>query len=180
MRSLLGISFVSFYCSMSAVSATAVYNADKVTSFELPWVNHQVEGVYYASSDHPNAVFVLHLYKRYNNKQWQYEQLFNGLASDYQTNPNVQILDIGWDNTAEHYKMWVEKTYPNHPVLSDSNGDFSEQLPLATAGCDEVFVLDCLGKLHFSDACYWGWRDKTEKQIRTEIEKLSKKDCSHL
>lgn len=144
-----------------------------ITPFNLPWMNSEVTGTRYNSTERPNSVFVVEAYFLgcpYCNEN---APKVNELAAKYSNNTRVEVLDVGIDRLDSQYATWISRHHPNHPVLKDDRMTLIGQL--GTKYYPSTYVIDCHGNLISSHSGKWTQSDMTE--IESEIDNALSTTC---
>ncbi len=149
----------------SSVSFGETFNKTvNLSPFNLKWMNHEVAGTYYRSSDHPNAVFVVEAYFR--NCPYCNDNAHNvdALKDHYSDNDLVQVLDVSSDCSNRDYRDWIAEHNPNHPVLNDCNWEVLG--PLGITGMPTAVVLDCnLNELYRTGGTWDSWEIRRLRNV---------------
>lgn len=131
-----------------------------IGAFELPWMNHQLPGTAYDSSDHPEAVYVFHVYANFCGWCHTLEAEVKAVAATYAGDDQVQVIDLGIDQADLEYQRWIATENPTHPVLKDVGRGLTRQLTDYLQGVSTTFVVDCRGLV--VEELYGGVTDWTE------------------
>lgn len=133
--------------SVSSIASAAV------SPFSLQWMNSSGRGMY-NSADHRDGVFVVETYFLgcpYCNEN---APNVDALATAYNAQSRVQVLDVGIDRNDSDYATWIARHSPNHPVLKDASRTVVRQL--GTTGYPSTYVLNCKGEVVFTSTGVWG------------------------
>lgn len=144
-----------------------------VSPFELPWMNHQEDGAIYRSNDYPTGIFVVEAYFRNCPYCHQNAPKVNALASEFASEPRVQVLDVGIDRNDSDYDAWIAEHQPNHPVLKDEDRVLISQL--GTTGYPSTYVMDCKGRVVAKTVGLWNVDMKN--RITTAVNQLLGEPC---
>lgn len=159
--------FLAASCFFLASSAFAV------VPFSLPWMNEGHTGAVYSSADHPHSVFVLEAFENFCPDCNENAQNVDELATAYQGNLHVQVLDLALDKYDSEIQKWIATHSPNHPVVKDVGGkiwaEYNEQY------IPTVAIVDCQGKIVWKFAGFWD--DSTKREIHNQIDTLLKTSC---
>ncbi len=143
-------------------------------NFELRWMNNVEDtNAIWKSADHQNSVIVVEAYFKdcpYCNDN---APNVDELAATYQTNPLVQVIDVGRDCRESDYATWISRHHPNHPVLNDCNTQVLG--PLGISGYPTTVILDC--HLHEVYRTSGEWGSSTAAAIRNKINQLLQTNC---
>jgi len=165
MRNLLAI-FLSFGLFSSQALA--------IEHFELPWMNHELRGEIYRTTDHPNGVFVIEAYFIGCPACNHNVPNVKDLAQDYEAEPRVQILDVGRDCRDSDYVRWIQRHNPPYPVLNDCQRQVIGALNVRAY--PTTVVLNCHGEEVYRTVGVWN--HSARNQIRAAINGALMTECS--
>jgi len=144
-----------------------------ITPFSLPWKNAPTSGAQYNTADHPNGVFVLEFYANFCGACNDNATNVNALATAYQSNDRVQVLDMSLDTSEREISIWINKHAPNHPVLKDGNSVVWDQIH--ENYIPTTVVMDCHGDVQLKHTGVWD--DATVQEIHAAVDGLLAQDC---
>jgi hypothetical protein len=176
MRARLFAAF-AFATAMIALPAFAEGPVNPARSsipmYDFPLKNGQARDEIYKMSEHKNGVFVfeaLRLSCGYCNEN---APAVDRLATEYASNPRVQVLDLSLDTLDYDISEWINRHHPNHPVIQDTGRRVYNALKV-TNGVPQVFVVDCKGMMVGGHVGTWGG---AERHIRSLVELALKTTC---
>ena len=160
-----------FSVGVAIALACASAGAKSIQPFSLEWMNSSSEKTY-RSGDHKNAVFVVEAYflgcHFCNDNAPQVDKL----AKKYQSQPRVQVLDVGIDTSDSEYAEWIHRHHPNHPVLKDASRTLIHQL--GTSGYPSTYVIGTTGNV--IEETSGAWSPSKLSRITAAIDKALARD----
>ncbi len=146
-----------------------------LSTIEFPWMNSPARDAVYRLSDHPQGVFVFEGYSI--NCVWCNRNAVqvDALATDYASEPRVQVIDLGLDKNDRDYRNWIQTHNPNHPVVKDVNKAVWNSLARASS-IPQTFVVACDGTLVGQTLGYWG--DEEKNVLKDAIAKALETTCN--
>ena len=176
MRSSLRLFAMKFVVPALLLASSSVASALTVTPFSLPWMNSTTTPRgNYVSADHTNGIFVVEAYFLgcpYCNEN---AQNVNDLATAYENESRVQVLDVGIDRSPSQYDEWIRRHSPNHPVLMDASRTLIRQL--GTSGYPSTYVLNCRGEVVYTGEG-GPWEAAEKAAIKAAIDGLLAQECA--
>ncbi len=176
MRTRMFTAFV-FAAAMIGLPALADGGANpqgtSIPMLEFPLKNGQSRDEVYKMTDHKNGVFVFEAFRLSCGYCNDNAPVVDQLASDYASNPRVQVLDLSLDTVDTDFAEWINRHHPNHPVIQDTGRRVYNTLKQAN-GVPQVFVVNCKGMLVGGHVGTWGG---AESHIRGLIDRALQTTC---
>lgn len=151
----------------------SVANAAAIPMYDFPLKNGESRDEVYKMSDHKAGVFVFEAYRLSCGYCNENAPTVDALATEYASNPRVQILDLGLDTQDSEFAEWIARHQPNHPVIQDTGRRVYNALKTSN-GVPQVFVVNCQGQMVGNHVGTW---DGAERKIRGYIEQALKTTC---
>ncbi len=140
------------------LASTAV-SAASIPQLEFPVKNGGDRAVY-KMSEHKNAVFVFETYRLSCGYCNDNAATVNALATEFASEPRVQVLDLGQDTADADYAEWIARHNPNHAVIEDTGRKVYNALKTQN-GVPQVFIVNCKGELVGNHVGTWGGAEKS-------------------
>ncbi len=147
-------------------------SAATIPMYDFPLKNSDSRDIY-KMSEHKNGVFVFETYRLSCGYCNENAPKVDALATEYASNPRVQVLDLGLDTNDAEFAEWIDRHHPNHPVVQDTGRRVYNALR-TTNGVPQVFVVDCKGEMVGNHVGTW---DGSEGKIRGLVEQALKTTC---
>jgi thiol-disulfide isomerase/thioredoxin len=153
--------------------ATTAANAASIQMYDFPLKNGQSRDDIYKMSEHKNAVFVFEAFSINCGYCHQNAPVVDQFATEYASNPRVQVLDLGLDRTDSAFAEWISTHSPNHPVIQDTDRRVYNALRTEN-GIPQVFVVNCRGEMVGNHVGTW---DGDVQRIRDLVTKALETTC---
>ena len=117
-------------------------------------------------SEHKNSVFVFESFADFCGGCHENAPNVDEFATEFATNPRVQVLDLGLDQVDSAYQAWVGRHHPNHPVLQDTARKVFNALRTDNL-IPQVFIVNCRGEMvgnHIGE-----WDEAVKTKLRGDI-----------
>lgn len=158
----------------SVVVLLSSTSAFAINDFNLTWYNRTTrDPATFNSADYKNTVFVIEVYQLRCPPCNTNAANVKALAATYQSNPNVQVIDLGIDQDQDSYRQWVLRHQPQHPVLIDTGRTVSFALGVQTT--PTTYILDCNKNVRWQHTGVWTPANLTD--INSQIATLSTMQC---
>jgi hypothetical protein len=144
-----------------------------IPMLEFPLKNGASRDDVYKMSEHKNGVFVFEAYRLSCGYCNENAPAVDRLATDYASNPRVQVLDLSLDVADADFAEWINLHKPNHPVIQDTGRRVYNALKQSN-GVPQVFVVNCKGLLVGGHVGTWGG---AESAIRGLIDRALQTTC---
>ena len=156
----------------AAFLASTAASAASIPMYEFPLKNSDSRDVY-KMSEHQNGVFVFEAYRLSCGYCNENAPAVDALATQYASNPRVQVLDLGLDTNDADYAEWIARHEPNHPVVQDTGRRVYNALR-TSSGVPQVFVVNCKGEMVGNHVGTW---DGAAGKIRGYVERALQTTC---
>ena len=135
--------------------------------FTLPIMNGDVGAMFTPKN---NSVLVVEAYFNACPYCHQNAPQVDDLASFYEKESRIEVLDVGVDRRDSDYTSWISKHQPNHLVLKDSDRKIISQL--GTKSYPSTYILNCHGDVVFKTSGVWSknTRQKIEDAIDAALD----------
>lgn len=145
------------------------------TNLEFALKNGTQGQTQYRMADHRNSVFVFEIFSLSCGSCNDNAAYVDKLATEYKSNPRVQVLDAGIDSAEPLYREWIRLHAPNHPVIADPQQRVYSALR-AENRTPQVFVVNCEGQM--AGRFVGNWVGQGDKDVREAVEKALKTTCN--
>jgi len=151
-------------------------SAFAINDFNLTWYNRTSEDpATFNSADYKNTVFVIEVFQLRCPPCNTNAGNVKDLAAAYQSNPNIQVIDLGIDQDQDSYRQWVMRHQPEHPVLIDTGRTVS--FALGVRSTPTTYILDCNKNIRWQHTGVWTSSNLSD--INNQIETLSSMRCDN-